>query len=252
MTAPPATRRLADPVAWMRRVCKALPGVVEVEAWGHPTFRFSGRTFAAVEIYKRRPCVAISAEPDEQEVLIRQFGFFKSPYVGNRGWVSIWVDEPAPAGIMRDLVKRAYRRLARSKSQSSMSQVFRFPSSMKRDPCIETWMREHSGELGAIAQRWFGVMRDCGDDVREVLHDGHPTACVGDTAFAYVNAFRAHVNVGFFHGAALTDPARLLQGTGKRMRHVKVRPGHALERSSLEALITAAYRDILARLKASD
>jgi hypothetical protein len=78
-----------------------------------------------------------------------------------------------------------------------MSQLLRFPSSVKRDPAIEVWMREHSNELGAIAQRWFEAMRESGDDVRELLHDGHPTACVGDAAFAYVNAFKAHVNVGF-------------------------------------------------------
>ena len=87
-----------------------------------------------------------------------------------------------------------------------MSQLLRFPSSVKRDPAVEVWMREHPGELGAIAQRWFEVMRDCGVDVRELLHDGHPTACVGDAAFAYVNAFTSHVNVGFFRGAEIADP----------------------------------------------
>lgn len=81
-----------------------------------------------------------------------------------------------------------------------MSRLMLFPSAVKRDPAVETWLREHSGELGAIAQRWFETLRGCGDDVRELLHDGHPTACVGDSAFAYVNAFTAHVNVGFFLG----------------------------------------------------
>jgi hypothetical protein len=95
-------------------------------------------------------------------------------------------------------------------------------------------------------------MRQCGTDVRELMHDGCPTVCVEDAPFAYVNAFRAHVNVGFFHGAALTDPAGLLEGTGKCMRHAKVKPGHALDRSSLEALISAAYRDILARLRVAE
>lgn len=80
------------------------------------------------------------------------------------------------------------------------------------------------------------------------MHDGCPTVCVRDAAFAYVNAFRAHVNVGFFHGVALPDPASLLQGDGKRMRHVKIRPGLALDEPALEALIAAAYRDIVARL----
>ena len=82
-------------------------------------------------------------------------------------------------------------------------------------------MREHVGELGAIAQRWFEVMRNCGDDVQELLHDGHPTACVTDAAFAYANPFKARVNVGFFRGAEIADPNGLLEGTGKFMRHVK-------------------------------
>jgi hypothetical protein len=92
-------------------------------------------------------------------------------------------------------------------------------------------------------------MRVCGADVRELMHDGCPVACVEDAPFGYVNAFKAHVNVGFFHGAALRDPAGLLEGTGKYMRHVKLRPGITLDASSLEALITAAYLDIKARLK---
>jgi hypothetical protein len=130
----------------------------------------------------------------------------------------------------------------------AMSQLFRFSSSVRRDPAIEEWMREHSGELGAIAQRWFEVMRDCGDDVRELLHDGHPTACVADTAFAYVNAFRAHVNVGFFRGAEIADPDGLLEGTGKFMRHVKLRPECDVDARALMKLIETAYTDMKGRL----
>ena len=131
-----------------------------------------------------------------------------------------------------------------------MSQVMRFPSSVKRDPAIEVWMREHSGELGAIAQRWFEVMRGCGDDVRELLHDGHPTACVGDAAFAYVNAFKAHVNVGFFRGAEIADPGSLLEGTGRFMRHVKLGPERDVDGVALRRLIATAYTDMKGRLQA--
>jgi hypothetical protein len=136
------------------------------------------------------------------------------------------------------------------RNEIPMSQLLRFPSSVKRDPAIESWIREHSDELGAIAQRWFEVMRDCGDDVRELLHDGHPTACVGDAAFAYVNAFKAHVNVGFFRGAEIADPERLLEGTGKFMRHVKLRPERDIDATALMKLIEAAYTDMKGRLKA--
>jgi hypothetical protein len=93
-------------------------------------------------------------------------------------------------------------------------------------------------------------MRQCGDDVRELLHDGCPVACVEGAAFGYVNAFKSHVNVGFFHGALLEDPAGQLEGSGKRMRHVKLLPGREPNAAALGDLIDAAYADIRARLGA--
>lgn len=131
-----------------------------------------------------------------------------------------------------------------------MNELFLFSSSVRRDPAIDRWMEVHSGELGAIARRWFQVMRDCGDDVRELLHDGHPTACVGEAAFAYVNAFKAHVNVGFFRGAELADPDGLLEGAGKFMRHVKLRPEGNVDARALAKLIETAYTDMKGRMKA--
>jgi hypothetical protein len=120
---------------------------------------------------------------------------------------------------------------------------------MERDPKIDAWMKEHAGELGLIAHQWFEVMRNCGDEVRELLHDGCPVACFGDVPFGYVNAFTSHVNVGFFQGAGLPDPARLLQGTGRFMRHVKLRPEVALNDVALHRLIETAYADIKARVE---
>lgn len=131
-----------------------------------------------------------------------------------------------------------------------MSQLLRFPSAVRRDPSVDAWFAMPDDELRRMAQPWFERMRGCGSDVRELLHDGHPTACVGDAAFGYTSAFRAHVNVGLFHGATLADPARLLEGAGKRMRHVKLRWGEPVDVAALDELIVAAYRDIRARLAA--
>ncbi|QEE30724.1 DUF1801 domain-containing protein [Terriglobus albidus] len=129
------------------------------------------------------------------------------------------------------------------------AEILRFDGAVERDPAIDAWMDEHRGELGSIAQAWFEVMRRCGDEVRELLHDGCPVVCLGDAPFGYVNVFTAHVNVGFFHGAALPDPARLLQGTGRFMRHVKLKPGMEANTSALNRLIEAAYADIKARVE---
>ena len=123
-----------------------------------------------------------------------------------------------------------------------------FDGAVKRDPAIDLWLSAQTPELGAIASMWFLRMRECGDDVRELMHDGCPVACVGDTPFGYVNVFKAHVNVGFFLGAELDDPAGLLQGTGRRMRHVKVKPGVDLNAPALSALIDAAYNEVRSRL----
>ena len=129
------------------------------------------------------------------------------------------------------------------------AELLRFNGAVERDPAIEAWMKQHSGELGAVAQLWFEQMRNAGDEVRELLHDGCPVACLGDAPFGYVNVFTSHVNVGFFHGAALPDPGRLLLGTGKFMRHVKLKPGTATDAASLSRLIETAYTDIKARVE---
>jgi hypothetical protein len=129
-----------------------------------------------------------------------------------------------------------------------MNPIFRLSGAIKRDPAVETWLDAQPAALGAIARRWLQRMRRCGADVRELIHDGCPVACVGDGAFGYVSVFRAHANVGFFNGAELADPARILEGNGKRMRHVKVKPDVALDADALAALIDAAYVDVKERL----
>jgi hypothetical protein len=127
--------------------------------------------------------------------------------------------------------------------------LLRFNGAVERDPEIDAWMNEHAGELGAIAHQWFEEMRKCGDEVRELLHDGCPVACLGDAPFGYVNVFSSHVNVGFFHGSALPDPTHLLQGAGKFMRHVKLKPGATPNAAALSRLIYTAYSDIKARVE---
>jgi hypothetical protein len=128
------------------------------------------------------------------------------------------------------------------------ARFLRFDGAVRCAPAIERWFDARPPALGAIARAWFDEMRYCGDDVRELLHDGHPTACVGDAAFGYVNVFTAPVSNRCFPGASLADPALLLQGAGRFMRHVKARPAEPVDDVALKALIEAAYLDIRRRL----
>jgi hypothetical protein len=93
--------------------------------------------------------------------------------------------------------------------------------------------------------------------LRALLRELHPeaveTASLGDRAvlwgwrggrgpdaYAYATPYARHVNLGFFQGARLPDPARRLEGTGKLLRHVKLRDPAAVADPALCALLLAA------------
>jgi hypothetical protein len=151
------------------------------------------------------------------------------------------------AAAFRRRLDKASRALANC---PAMSDLMRFPTAVRRDPAVDAWLASPHDELRRMAELWFERMRALGPDVRELMHDHCPTACVEDAAFAYVAAFKAHVNIGFFQGASLDDPKGLLEGSGKRMRHVKLRRGDKPDAEALTALIEAAYRDMQARVAA--
>jgi hypothetical protein len=130
-----------------------------------------------------------------------------------------------------------------------MMAILRFSGGVKRSPAVDAWLDGQTGAFASVARTWFARMRMCGDDVRELVHDGCPVACVGDAPFGYVNVFRAHASVGFFYGAALADPEGVLEGSGKRMRHVKVKPNAPLDSGAVGALVDAAYADLKERLE---
>ncbi|MGH2469926.1 MAG: DUF1801 domain-containing protein, partial [Chloroflexota bacterium] len=130
-----------------------------------------------------------------------------------------------------------------------MEELIRYGGVSQHQAAIDVWLSQRDPVLRGIAREWFMRMRQCGDDVYEALHDRYPRraqpqpsvggaiACVQNAPFAYVNVFHAHVNIGFYQGASLDDPAGLLEGSGRFMRHVKLRPGNEVNATALQALI---------------
>lgn len=139
---------------------------------------------------------------------------------------------------------------SRRKDVFMATRLFLFPQAQPRDPAVEAWRQRQAGPLGAVARHWFTALRQAGTHVHELMHDGHPTACFNSAAFAYVGTFQAHVTVGFFHGSDLRDPTGILQGTGRFMRHVKLRD--AQPDPALVTLIHVAFQDIQSRVAATD
>jgi len=79
-----------------------------------------------------------------------------------------------------------------------MSDLFRLSGAIRGDPEVAAWFAASGDGPRRFIEPWFDRIRACGGDVAGLLHDGHPTACLGDVAFAYVDAFTSHSNVGFF------------------------------------------------------
>lgn len=130
-----------------------------------------------------------------------------------------------------------------------MSKLFRLSGATPHCLAVDEWLSGNPVELYTIARRWFNEIRDCGEAVGELIHDGCPVACVEDAAFAYVNVYKSHVSIGFFLGAYLSDPEGLLEGTGKQMRHIKLRPQAAINNIAVTALIHQAYSLVVAKLR---
>ncbi len=113
---------------------------------------------------------------------------------------------------------------------------------------FEPWLEGKPDRLKPIATKWFAAIKKCGLDVQDIFHDGCPVGCVDNAPFAYVNVFKSHVNLGFFYGVDLPDKMKMLEGTGKRMRHIKLRPDVEYDDKEILSLIHASYLDIKDKL----
>ncbi len=96
----------------LRTFALALPESAEVEAWGHPTFRAGKKIFATFGFHEDRPCITVKSTLPEQQMLVTDPSFFVPPYVGHKGWVSVWVDTDVAWELIEELVLDSYRSVA--------------------------------------------------------------------------------------------------------------------------------------------
>jgi len=180
--------------------------------------------------------VDYSAQPGRRRVVVAEAPPHDGPLLARRR-PCLSVTAPTPSLMVAD--------------GPPLETLIRYSGVSKHQPAIDVWLSQQDTLLAGIAGEWFSRLRRSGEDVCEVLHDRFPRrdhprptvggaiACVTDAPFAYVNVFRHHVNVGFYQGASLDDPAGLLEGSSRFMRHVKLRPGKEFDVAALQALIDA-------------
>jgi len=107
------------PIDHLREICLALPEVSEKEAWGDPTFRVNNKMFIKFSHANKegRTTMWCNAGPGAQDVLLGSLdeSFFKPPYVGDRGWIGMYLDGNANWGHVAAIVEDAYRTTAPKK-----------------------------------------------------------------------------------------------------------------------------------------
>jgi hypothetical protein len=101
-------------------------------------------------------------------------------------------------------------------------------------------------DLAAIARRLRAMIRAVDAKTVETVRLGDNAATYGvgpkkmTDGYAYIMPMHGYVNLGFYQGALLADPDRLLEGTGKALRHVKIRSLADANRAAVRALVAAA------------
>lgn len=125
---------------------------------------------------------------------------------------------------------------------------------------LGTWsrvMNGHRPEVVSLAERLRTVIVDFDPDVVEVPRAGEGSVAYGlgekkmSEAYCYLMPQNDRVNLGFYHGVEVDDPDGLLEGTGARLRHVKVHPDgddSSPSIASLRALIVTARAERVAAL----
>lgn len=104
-------------------------------------------------------------------------------------------------------------------------------------------------EMRPVARRLREVIVDVDPNAVEVVRLGDRAATYGvgprkmKEGYAYIMPHENWVNLGFYQGATLADPAGIMEGTGKKLRHVKVRSVEEASRPEIRSLIEEALAE---------
>jgi len=151
------------------------------------------------------------------------------------------------ATALRYVRLRAEKLRAPAAPSPTASRRYRYRGTVTHDPAIDAYVRSVKGELGALVARLVALVRSNVPSHDELRVHGAPQFCVRGEPFCYVVGYAKHVNLGFCEGAGLSDPEGLLEGTGKTMRHVKIRPGSEFPGKTLSQMVQEAARHVRAR-----
>ena len=92
----------------LQPICASLPGSLETVSFGHPTWRVRDKTYCILETYQGKTSLCVKVGKPLQSVFLADPRFYRTPYIGQHGWVSLIVDSPPDWDEVRELVRSSY------------------------------------------------------------------------------------------------------------------------------------------------
>jgi predicted DNA-binding protein (MmcQ/YjbR family) len=100
-------------LANVRKICTLLPEVSEqIDSFGHTSFRVNNKPFVIMGEDEKGASLSVKTTPETQEMLLQQAHYYKTPYIGHHGWVSVRAAAPLDWREIESLVREAYLRVA--------------------------------------------------------------------------------------------------------------------------------------------
>ncbi|MGG3467782.1 MmcQ/YjbR family DNA-binding protein [Neobacillus pocheonensis] len=97
----------------LRNICLTLSEAVEIiDGFGHKTFKVNGKSFVISGEGEKGFSLSFKSDRETQELLLQKEHFFKTPYIGHHGWVSIQNPNQEDWNELTDLIQEAYLRAA--------------------------------------------------------------------------------------------------------------------------------------------
>ena len=110
-------------LAKLRSICFALPEVVEIEAWAHPTFRAGKKMFAGFGEGREGLTLGLNVGYERQDELLKDSRFFPTPYAARLGWVSLPIDGKTDWDEVRGLIREAYCQVALKRMLKALNET---------------------------------------------------------------------------------------------------------------------------------
>jgi hypothetical protein len=116
---------------------------------------------------------------------------------------------------------------------------------------VRAWLEKLPAEKKPIVKALRRIIASVAPEAHEIIYQDALWYGPPDSGYPilYITVFKAHSNLGFFYGGFVPDPERLLVGSGKRMRHIKIRSLQETENPAITSLLAQAWADGLQRVE---